>query len=322
MSPRTRVILLVAAAALAAAGATVGITLATRTEPEKAASTAQRTPAGPPPLVLELGVRTDPEARALRRASVLLDRGRRREAAGIFARYRSLEAELGAAFAGWPATRGRIEALGRGHPESAFVQLHVGLALYWQGREPAARAAWRLARRAEPDTPYAVRAGDLLYPNFPRGLPVFVPSFQTPAGLGRLSPPKQLARLERGARTGGVREKLLYGIALQRLGRQVSALREYEAATALAPGDPEPMVAAAVAQFDKADPSRAFSLLGPLSKAHPRSQTVRFHLGLLLLWLGRVDAAKSELRLARAAGPATLLGGEAKRFLDRLSAIR
>ncbi len=321
MSPRLRVSLAVGLVAIAAAGATVGITLATRTEPERATSTVQRPGAGAPPLVLELGVRTDAEARALRRASALYDAGRRREAGRIFARYSSLEGHLGAAFSGWPASRGRIESLAREHQRSAVVQLNAGLALYWQGRQQAARAAWRRAREVEPDTPYAIRASDLLYPNFPRGLPLFVPSFPSPPALDRLSPPRQLAFLAREAGQGGLREKLLYGVALQRLGRQLSARREYEAAVALAPGDPEPRVAAAVASFDKAEPARAFSRLGPLSRAYPRSQSVRFHLGLLLLWLARVDEAKRELRAARALSASSVLGRQADQFLARLSAI-
>ena len=102
--------------------------------------------------------------------------------------------------------------------------------------------------------------------------------------------------------------KLLYGVALQRLGRQLSAQREFEAAARLAPGDPEAQVAAAVGRFDKADPSRAFSRLGPLAQRYPGSQSVRFHLGLSLLWLGSVKKAKAELRLARDAGSTTPLG--------------
>ena len=99
----------------------------------------------------------------------------------------------------------------------------------------------------------------------------------------------------------------------QRLGRQVSALREFERASG-----PEGEVARAVGRFDKADPSRTFSRLGPLAKRYPRSQSVRFHLGLCLLWLGSLNEAKSELRLARDLGPGTPLGTEARRFLERL----
>jgi tetratricopeptide (TPR) repeat protein len=312
-----RVYGIVAACAVAGAGLTVGVTLATRTTPPKPAPTRS----GSPPLVLDLGVRTDAEAVALRQAASLYDRGQTRKAGVIFDRYRSLEAEVGAAFAVWPRGFTSLRNLARTARRSSLVQLNYGLALYWRGDEAGAKASWRSARRVQPDTSYAVRAGDLLHPNFPRGLPSFVPSFPAPARLGRLSPPRQLALLERRARTGGARDELLYGVALQRLGRQVSALREYEAAAALAPALVEPKVAVAVARFDKADPSRAFSRLGPLARRYPKSQTVRFHLGLCLLWIGSVDEAKRQLRLARAAGPRTTLGVESSRFLERLAGI-
>jgi tetratricopeptide (TPR) repeat protein len=309
--------LITAAAALAAAGATVGVTLATRSHPPKPPPVHS----GLPPLSLELGVRLDPEADALRRAAALYDAGKARQAAAIFGRYHSLEADVGAAFAAWPRGFATVRSIAATRPRNSFVQLNYGLALYWRGDLTGATAAWRAARTAQPDTPYAVRAEDLLYPNFPRGLPDFVPSFPPPAGLGRLSPPRQLTLLRRGARTGGLRGLLLYGVALQRLGHQLSALREYQAAARLAPGNPEPAVAVAVARFDKADPSRTFSLLGPLSRSYPHSQTVRFHLGLCLLWLGNVTQARRELRLARDAGPGSTLGLESARFLAGLAKV-
>jgi tetratricopeptide (TPR) repeat protein len=306
----------VAACAVAAAGLTVGVTLATRTPtPKRSAGQA-----GAPPLVLDLGVRTDPEAVALRRADDLYNAGKRGQAAAIFGRYGSLEAQVGTALASWPSGFNSLAALAKAHLRSALTQLNYGLGLYWRGRTSPAKTAWRNARRREPDTPYALRAEDLLYPNFPRGLPTFVPSFPAPAALDRLSPPRQFAYLQRHATD--VRGKLLYGVALQRLGRQVSALREFEAAAALARDDPEPQVAAAVARFDKADPSRAFSRLGPLAQRYPKSQSVRFHLGLSLLWLGSVTKAREELLLARDLGPSTPLGTEARRFLAQLSRIK
>ena len=229
---------IVATCAVAAAGLTVGITVATRTPTPK--RPAGQT--GSPPLVLDLGVRTDREAVALRRAANLYNAGKKGQAARIFDRYGSLDARIGASLSAWPEGFARLAALAHDHPESAVAQLHYGLGLYWRGDVPAAKVAWRAARKAEPDTSYAIRAEDLLYPHFPRGLPTFVPSFEPPAVLDRLSPPTQLAYLRRLAATDGERGKLLYGVALQRLGRQISALREFEAAAALAPRDPEPQV--------------------------------------------------------------------------------
>jgi tetratricopeptide (TPR) repeat protein len=323
MTPRARIAALVTAAAGLAAVVTVGATVLSSSNEERP----QPQPAGPragvPPVLLDLGVRGDPEAVALRRAAELYRRGRRREAGTVFARYDSPAAQVGAAVAAWPeGTVDRLERLARRHPRSALVRLHLGLARFWARRDAGAVAAWREAVRVEPDSLSAVRAGDLLHPNFPRGLPIFVPSFGPPASFARLRPDRQLAALERGARTGAVRSRLLYGVALQRLGKPVSAERQYAAAAAADSDDAEAQVAAAVGRFDKADPSRAFSRLGPLTRRFPRSPSVRFHLGLLLLWIGDVDDGKRQLRRAQALGPRSPLGREANRFLARLEGVR
>ena len=67
MSARTRIFVIAGAAAAVAAGATVA--LAVITSSDEGGQPRSATPlAGAPPLVLDLGVRIDPEARALRRA--------------------------------------------------------------------------------------------------------------------------------------------------------------------------------------------------------------------------------------------------------------
>jgi hypothetical protein len=64
--------------------------------------------------------------------------------------------------------------------------------------------------------------------------------------------------------------------------------------------------------------SAAFSRLGPLVRRFPRSQSVRYHLGLLLAWTGQRDAAITEFRRARALGNHTILGRRAGTFLGSL----
>ncbi|HET7856793.1 MAG TPA: tetratricopeptide repeat protein [Gaiellaceae bacterium] len=320
MGARGRVLAIVIAVAALAASATVALAVLTSEDARHGPGPRE----GVPPLALDLGVRTDPEAVALRRGERLYAAERRHEAERIFGRYDSPEARVGAALSEWPdSSLDRLERLGADHPRDAFVQLHLGLARLWAGEDSGALTAWRAAARVQPDSPSAIRADDLLHPNFPRGRPFFVPSFSPPPRVARLSPPRQLAFLQARARGGGVREKLLYGLALQRLGRPVSARREYDAAVRLAPGDPDARVAAAVVRFDKARPSDAFSRLGPLTRRFPRAQTVRFHLGLLLLWLARVqpgavEEGKSQLRRARALAPGSRLGREATTLLDSL----
>ena len=130
------------------------------------------------------------------------------------------------------------------------------------------------------------------------------------------------AALERRAKSGRVADLLRYGVALQRLGRPLSAERVYAAAARAAPNDPEARTAAAVGRFDKDDPARAFSRLGPLTQRFPHAATVRFHLGLLLLWIGQPEPAKKELRQAAREDRRGPIGREAKRFLDRLANVR
>jgi Flp pilus assembly protein TadD len=135
-----------------------------------------------------------------------------------------------------------------------------------------------------------------------------------------LDAPQQLAALKRMARRPDPRAKLLYGVALQRIDRPVSARGEFSAAARLAPRSADAQVADAVGRFDKDHPERAFSRIGPLARRFPKAATVRFHLGLLLLWLGDVDEAKRQLTRATRLGPP--LSREAKRLLDRLEVIQ
>jgi tetratricopeptide (TPR) repeat protein len=322
VSPRARTYLIVALAAVGAAALVVGTVAFTRTSaPGAPAQTQTTAPSGrAPALVLDLGVRTDPEAVALRRANRLYSSGKRAAAARIFARYRSLPAQVGAAFTAWPAgTVTGLQRLADRHPKSGLVLLHLGLAEVASGQTQAARTAWRQALARDPNVEAAVQAESLLYPGFAPGRPPFVPSFPVAASIARLSPPRQLAALKRGSRDSA-RGKLLYGSALQRLGRPVSAEREFAAAARLAPNDAEAQVAAAVGLFSKAKPALAFSRLGPLAPRFPRSQSVRFHLGELLLWIGQLNKAGQELRLAYREGGTTLLGRTSREFLGQLSA--
>jgi tetratricopeptide (TPR) repeat protein len=278
---RTR--LIVAAAALVAAAATIGIVLLTRDEPEAVRSE-------PLPLFLDLGTRTDAEARALRRAAGLYERGALGASRAIFDRYPSPEAAVGSAFARWPEDpTGRLREL----PQSGVALLHLGIALADQGREAEARAALERAERVAPDSLYAIRADDFQYPRMVPGLPFFVPSREPTPALRR-------------------------ALRLHVLGRPLSARAACARAARAAPNDPEALTADAVARFDKDDPAAAFSRLGPLSRHFPHAATVRFHLGLLLLWSGRVAEGKRQLGLVRTGR----LEMEAKRILVRLENVK
>ena len=304
-------------AALVAAGVAIAAGILTRDDSEG------RGREGAPPLVLDLGVRTDREARDLRRAGTLYAHGNLDEAERIFERHRSLQARIGLALSRWPrGTQGRLEQLSAAQPRSAAVRLHLGLAYFWAGRDPEAAAEWRAASRVEPDTVFAVRASDLLHPDQAPGLPGFVPGFRTPPALSRLEPPQQFALLRRNAARPDARAKVLYGVALQRLGRPRSAERTFAEAARLAPRDAEAQAAAAVGRYRKEAPQRAFARLGPLTRRFPRAATVRFHLGLSLLWLGNVKEARRQLVQARTLEPGSPLAREANRFLARLESVK
>jgi len=302
----------VVAASLAAAAVVVGAAALGGDEP----GSQLKPRAGLPPLSLQLGVRTDAEAVDLRRAAQLYGKGRRAQARTVFERHDSLEARVGALLTDWPGdSLDRLERLATLYPRSGVVQLNLGLARLWAAKGDP-RQAWRRAVERAPDTPYAITASDLLHPEFARGVPIYVPRGPAPAEIAKLSAPRQFAAL-RARRTRSVADRLLYGVALQRLGRARSAEQVYAEAAKAAPDDPDAQTAAAVGRFTKDDPSRAFSRLGPLTQRFPHAATVRFHLGLLLLWTGQVKEAKKQLRLARAER-GDPLAREAERFLARL----
>ena len=324
MSAQRRVALLVGAVAVAAV-AVVGAAVLSA-DGDSAGTTATPTEPGlregRPPLSFALGFREDAEARALTRGAGLYQRGETAAAAALFAKHDSLEAKVGAAFAAWPeGTLDRLEQLAKLYPELAVVQLHLGLVRLW-ANEGDPLAAWRAVVEAEPDTPYAIVAGNLLHPSLPRGLPAFIPSFTAPTAVSKLPAARQLDALRRAAERGGVREQLLYGVGLQRVGRPVSAARVFDQAAQRFPNQVEAQVAGAVGAFDKAAPERAFGRLGPLSKTYPNEPSVRFHLGVLLLWTGRIEGAERQFRLAAKAQPGSPLAREADRYLETIRQAR
>ena len=144
MSQRLQLVPTVAAVALAAAGAVVGITLATRDSPPKL-----HLQPGKPPVPASL---PGPEGPAVR-----------------------------AAFAHWP--RGSLDALqrlGQEYPKSPLVQLYRGIGLFWAGYTSDAVTALERAKKLGRDTPYEVAADNILHPQFFQGYPVFTPVRRNP----------------------------------------------------------------------------------------------------------------------------------------------
>lgn len=189
-----------------------------------------------------------------------------------------------------------LQPVAQGAPHDPVVQFNYGIALFCAGYLNEAEQAFRAAKQGGRDTFYEMRADEILHPQF------FVPR----DGLYPLFEPTGTDRL------------LSRGAALQRAGHQHSAERLFARAARLHPASDEAQVAAAVGRFDEDDLSAAFSRLGPLVRRFPRSQSVRYHLGLLLAWTGQRAQATDEFRLARRLGPKTLLGRGAATFLGGL----
>jgi predicted Zn-dependent protease len=203
-------------------------------------------------------------------------------------------AEVRTAFAHGPKAAAReLEGLANEHPNDPVVQFNQATALLCAGYVADATAGYRRAKKAGRDTYYEVRADNFLHPQyFGDGYPIL--------------------------QYAGTDPLLIQGQLEQRRFHQRSAERLYAKAARLHPSDADAQVAAAVGRFDMDNLSASFSRLGPLVKRFPRSQTVRFHLGLLLAWTGQRALAVKEFRAARKLGATTTLGKEANAFLVRL----
>jgi predicted Zn-dependent protease len=186
-----------------------------------------------------------------------------------------------------------LEALAAEQPNDPVVQFNYATALSCAGFDAEAVQAFRKAKKAGRDTQYRVVVDNLLHPQYFRlGYPQFY--------------------------YGGRDPLLIQGQVAQRSYHQQTAERLWARAAKLHPNDANAQVAAAVGRFDMDDLSASFSRLGPLVRRFPTSQTVRFHLGLLLAWTGQGELAVKEFRATRALGAKTTFGVEANAFLVRL----
>ena len=186
-----------------------------------------------------------------------------------------------------------LQPLSQARPNDPVVLFNYAFALYCGGYAQEAATAFRQAKKAGYDTFYEIESDVLLHPQFfTDGYPPFQYTGRDPL--------------------------LLAGALKQRQGHQHSAEKLWAKAARLHPNDDLAQVAAAVGRFDMDNLSASFSHLGPLVGRFPKSQTVRFYLGLLLAWTGQRDQAVIEFRAARKLGPQTALGKQASAFLSRL----
>jgi Flp pilus assembly protein TadD len=189
-----------------------------------------------------------------------------------------------------------LEPLAAAAPKDPVVQFNYGVSLFCAGYLDEAAQAFRAAKSTGRDTLYEMRADEVLHPQY-------------------FTPDNGLYPIFQQTRPNALLAK---GVLLQRQGHEHSAERLYERAARLQPHDDEAQVAAAVGRFDEDDLTASFSRLGPLVERFPHSQSVRFHLGLLLAWTGQRDEAVRQFRLARSLAPRTALGRQAAAFLNGL----
>lgn len=320
-----RLVLLVALAALAAAAAVVGATLwQTSGETTVVPGAVTKARSGRPPLQFEFGVNTSQESTTLARAQALYSQGQVSKAGRLFRRYHSPAALIGTAFVDWSSGNGldRLRQLAARFPKSALVELHLGWADFWSGRNADAGAAWQRAARLGRDSPYGIDAEDALHAG-PPGLPPIVTGLALPKEIANLPAARQIVALERAAAKPDARAKLLYGVTLWNfLRKPLSARQELAAAAKLAPHDAVVRVAAAVALFSKANPRPAFAHLGPLTAVFPHSAAVEFHLGVLLVYIGEYDKARRHLRASLADAPRSPYAKQARTLLASLVRTR
>jgi len=320
-----RVLLVVALAALAAAAAVVGLTLLqTRGQTTSLPGAVVKPRPGRPPLELEFGIDASAEASALAHAQALYNGKHVAQAAAIFSRFHSVEAQLGTAFASWSGSSilSAVKAIDRAHKDDLAVLVNLGWADYWAGRNAAAANAWQRAARLGADSPYGVDAEYALHGG-PPGLPAIVTGLSLPKAIANLPAAAQIAALKRAAAKPDARAKLLYGVTLWNYLRMpVSARRQLAAAAKLEPDDAVVRVAAAVALFSRAKPTPAFAHLGPLTAVFPHSAAVEFHLGELLVYIGEYRKAATHLQAAIGDGPRSPYAKPARTLLASLNRPR
>ena len=186
------------------------------------------------------------------------------------------------------ATVSRLELLAASSP---FARYELGVVQLWAGRLPQATAALKAVRDADRESFYGVKADDLLHPTMQPGYPLFVPADPPPDGATLES-----LKAAAAAAPNDAKAQLQYGSSLQSAGRRKAALAVYGQALKADPTSIESQVALAVAAFSKDDPAKAFGTVGPLVRDQRGDPSPRFHLAMMLLWIGQPDKAQAEFR--------------------------
>jgi tetratricopeptide (TPR) repeat protein len=207
------------------------------------------------------------------------------------------------------ATVARLRLLA---PTQPFAAYELGVVQLWAGRVALATTALKAVRDAAPESFYGIKADDLLHPTMQAGYPLFVPAEDPPENASTAT----LAAAARAAPDDAVAQ-LQYGAALQAEGQRTEALAAYRQALKADPTSIEAQVALAVAGFQKDDPAKAFGTIGPLARDHAGDPSPRFHLGMMLLWIGQTEQAKAQFQQVEKEAPGSRLARLADFFTPK-----
>jgi tetratricopeptide (TPR) repeat protein len=282
---RRRRILLLTAVALVAGGA--GATAVALTSGGDGGTTQAATRAAPfkgkPPLSLELpGPAVPKDATPAERLAI----ARARLPSG------DVRIRVGEAIVGYdPHDPSRALAALRALPQDdAVVTFHLGLAEIWAGNRQAAIDAWERTKRLDPFGYYGTLADDALHPPPQQhlGYPPYFPPRPVNGTPAELRAAAQAHPDEPG-------RWLDLAVALESQDRP-AALAAARRAVELDPNGISARVAFLVLSYDKDDPAKTFGQLGPLLQQTGGNTEIRFHLGVLSLWIGLRDKALGEFR--------------------------
>jgi tetratricopeptide (TPR) repeat protein len=258
---------------------------------------------GNPPLVLDLpGKPTDGSTEAQLKAAE-----RRLPADDV-------RVAVAQAIAGYAAgdAQATIDALRKLPQDDAVVAFHLGIAELWAGDPKDAQAALRHAKQLDPYGFYGERADNALHYNMPRGYPWYFP----PSSPKQRPSPAKL-RAEVKANPGDSAAWLELAVAIEQQHR-LAAIAAARKAVEASPTAVSPRVALAVLTFDKDRPATSMGQLGPMLQQDENNTGIRFHVGLLSLWIGLTTQALGEFRQVLREDPNGPYAKLSQSFIDRL----
>ncbi|MGZ4481049.1 MAG: tetratricopeptide repeat protein, partial [Gaiellales bacterium] len=228
----------------------------------------------------------------------------------------SVEAAVAAAVRGYdPAQPDRaVAALQRLPQNNATVVFHLGEVQLWAGDRRAAAETFIRVERLDPCGFYGRIVDGLL---FSSELPCYPPYVSATQRRG-MTPARLRQAVSDHPRDAEAWVRLA---ASEQFSHRAAAVRAARRAVELDPTGISPRIALAVISFDKANPAATMGVLGPLSQQAPSNPELRFHMGVVLLWLRQTEDALAQFRQALADDPHGSYGSAARQFLDKLKGV-